>query len=286
MNFLNKDKIRPFTKEEAENFVYEQIYELPTYILKPEFIPTAKHVHCIDDRHVEDDTFLAFPGAKAGELVTHLTALNEEQKCLGRSIGYLPQMVTTAFEQYLGMPNFHTDDHAGPEDLPCRGRGHCFNPLIHPEDYNLNHEMVIFLENYFQDLGKRIKKNNDPERPGFNPDEVIRIPIYSGEHQARAIFFVDDLTLGLRHNDGESQAYVYSRAWHQRSLRLTASQIFFRVLLILAPEVDLLSYQEKIVPEIASLRLGSTVKYLKAGNLPKFSVKRDARKEIIVVPLG
>ncbi len=251
-----------FSIEQAKKFVDENEYPIDS---AKDFTNQTKG--CIDDRENDRRGSLpdiAIPGAGIGLIISSIAALTLLSERYGGGGIDLEKFVKSV-ENVIGTPTYHTDEKHEHDDLSCAGCGHCKGSLDNIDAYLLSEEQASFLKDaYLPSLKAR----------GISPK------IYSGEHDTKGVFVIDDMAIGLPATGfGGERAYRYHRAWHEQGLREIA-EITYPIVNSSYPTVPLSVYGD-ILKEAAEKQLTNTVSRL-ASDKPKFIVKKDEEGVTIV----
>ncbi len=236
--------------------------------------PVGLHIRCIDGREsrqpltkdkqplIEDDSLpeIARPGGGLGYILVVLGAM-KILKLEGNTRGI--QAVSEALGSQV---TFHTDSHHQ-EDIPCAGCGHIMAALNNPEKYGLDKKIVKDIKKYIPKLTDQLEKNN--KRP----------VVYDGDHQETSAVIIDVENVGLPNlTESGQRLYVYNRANDREILDKIAVELHKNF-----PKADLSAIQDAIV-EASKLQTNLTLEKL-AGNLPKFSISKNAEGQLIVTSL-
>jgi hypothetical protein len=239
--------------KEAENFISSSLFE----IKKGALILSS----CVDGRYDENEARIAprsFCGSDPGFLVLILGALKKINNSISEDLR--KKAFNAVLDALGGVDNFqmHTDDH-NLENGIIAGCGHMKLVKKDPERYLVSEEDVEAIFNYLDSL-----KNQGAK-------EVV----LKGPHNESAVFIVDDRKIGLLHQDGKSQVFVFHKALYEEFIRdLTQNLLNLEEI-----KSQGISFGDlfKLLKETGEYQLTQTVNQLAQG-LPIYEIKLQEGK--------
>ncbi|GEM_PF-2266929 len=250
----NQKPVEAMRYEDAREFVQANHFAI-------EAIPEANqpwNLRCVDDRenrtHENGLPDIAIPGAGLGLVMDAFAGLNLLEKEKGVTIHIDAKRIVEVVEGVVGEISFHTDEDNIREDNPliCAGCGHCAGAIKDPEAYLLTDSAIHFLKG---SLLPRLTEQG--EKP----------TVYKGAHGAKAFFIIDAEDVGLPAQSGDSQAYVYNRALHEKAIREIGKRLYSGLYVERVSEDEFV----EIFLRATEKRVGETVFRL-ARTLPKYRI--------------
>ena len=249
-NIFEKKKM---SLEEAEKFVSSSLFE----IKEGDLILSS----CVDGRYDENEARIAprsFCGSDPGFLVLILGALKKINNFISEDLR--KKAFNAVLDVLGGVENFkmHTDDY-NLENGTIAGCGHMKLVKKDPEKYLISEEDVKSIFDYVD----------------FLKNQGVKEVILKGPHNESAVFVIDDKKIGLLHQSGDLQVFVFHKALYEEFIKDLSEK------LLNLEEIKLqgISFEDlfKLLKETGEYQLTQTVNQLAQG-LPNYEIKLEEGK--------